>query len=216
MDASLMTMDGHFGAVGAIKKVKNPILVARKVMEETDHFLLVGEGAVKFARHFGFEEYNPITERAQKKLLELKQKGESSYFPKLKKYLEFGTVGAVALDKYQTLAVANSSGGIRGKLPGRVGDSAILGAGIYATIFGAATATGHGEGIMKLLLSKIAVDWMKTNDAQTAIDIALKEAKKANCLCGIIGIDIKGNIGLGKTTDYMAWASIKDGAFLSF
>lgn len=216
MDASLMTMDGHFGAVGAIKNVKNPILVARKVMEETDHLLLVSEGAVKLARYFGFEEYNPITERTKKKLAELKQKGESTYFPKIKRYLDFGTVGAVALDKNQAIAVANSSGGIRGKLPGRVGDSAILGAGIYATIFGASTATGHGEKIMKLLLSKIAVDWMKTNDAQTAIEIALKEAKKANCLCGIIGIDVKGNVGFGKTTEYMAWASIKDGALVSF
>lgn len=216
MDASLMTMDGHFGAVGAIKDLKNPILVARKVMEETDHLLLVGEGAIKFARHMGFVKHNPITKRQQEKLAKLKEKGESHYFPKLKKYLKYGTVGAVAFDKNQTVAVANSSGGIRGKLPGRVGDSAILGAGTFASLFGAVTATGHGEWIMKLLLSKITVDLMKTYNAQTAIELALKEVKKYGCLCGIIGIDVKGNIGFGKTTEYMAWAYLRDGALISF
>jgi beta-aspartyl-peptidase (threonine type) len=216
MDASLMTMDGHFGAVGAIKDVKNPILVARKIMEQTDHLLLVGDGAIKFARHLGFEKHNPITKRQQEKLTKLKEKGESQYFPNLKKYLKYGTVGAVAFDKNQTIAVANSSGGIRGKLPGRVGDSAILGAGTYASVFGGATATGHGEWIMKLLLSKMVVDWMKNNNAQTAIEHALKEAKQAGCFCGIIGIDNKGNIGFGKTTKYMAWAYLKDGSLISF
>jgi beta-aspartyl-peptidase (threonine type) len=216
MDASLMTMDGHFGAVGAIKDVKNPILVARKIMEQTDHLLLVGDGAIKFARHLGFEKHNPITKRQQEKLTKLKEKGESQYFPNLKKYLKYGTVGAIAFDKNQTIAVANSSGGIRGKLPGRVGDSAILGAGTYASVFGGATATGHGEWIMKLLLSKMVVDWMKNNNAQTAIEHALKEAKQAGCFCGIIGIDNKGNIGFGKTTKYMAWAYLKDGSLISF
>ncbi len=216
MDASLMTMDGHFGAVGAIKDVKNPILVARKVMEQTDHLLLVGDGALKFARHLGFEKHNLITKRQQEKLAKLKKKGESHYFPNLKKYLRYGTVGAVAFDKNQTIAVANSSGGIRGKLPGRVGDSSILGTGTYASIHGGATATGHGEWIMKLLLSKKVVDGMKNNDAQSAIELALKEAKQAGCFCGVIGIDSKGNIGFGKTTEYMAWAYLKDGSLISF
>ena len=179
MDASLMTMRGHFGAVGAIKEVKNPILVARKVMEETDHLLLVGEGAVKFARYMKFEKYNPITKRQQNKLAQFKEKGASQYFPNLKKYLKYGTVGAVAFDRYQQVAVANSSGGIRGKLPGRVGDSALLGAGVFASVLGAVTATGHGECITKLFLSKITVDMMKIHSAQTAIEFALKEAKKS-------------------------------------
>lgn len=216
MDASLMTMQGHFGAVGAIKEVKNPILVARKVMEETDHLLLVGEGATKFARYSGFEKYNPITKRAKDKLAELKQKSKSTYFPKLKKFLKYGTVGAVAFDRHHQVAVANSSGGIRGKLPGRVGDSALLGAGVYASVLGAVTATGHGECITKLFLSKITVDMMKTHHAQNAIERALKEAKKLGCACGVIGIDNRSNIGFGKTTEYMAWAYIRDGALLSF
>lgn len=216
MDASLMTMRGHFGAVGAIKEVKNPILVARKVMEETDHLLLVGEGAVKFARYMKFEKYNPITKRQQNKLAQLKEKGKSQYFPNLKKYLKYGTVGAVAFDRFQQVAVANSSGGIRGKLPGRVGDSALLGAGVYASELGAVTATGHGECITKLFLSKITVDMMKIHSAQTAIELALKEPKKIGCACGVIGIDNRGNIGFGKTTEYMAWAYLRDNALVSF
>ena len=216
MDASLMTMEGHFGAVGAIKDVKNPILVAQKVMGETDHLLLVGEGAIKFARYMKFEKYSPITKRQQEKLTQFKEKGESQYFPKLQKYLNYGTVGAVAFDRHQQVAVANSSGGIRGKLPGRVGDSALLGAGVYASVLGAVTATGHGECITKLFLSKITVDMMKIHDAQTAIELALKEAKKIGCACGAIGIDTKGNIGFGKTTEYMAWAYVRDNALVSF
>jgi L-asparaginase / beta-aspartyl-peptidase len=216
MDASLMTMRGHFGAVGAIKEVKNPILVARKVMEETDHLLLVGEGALQFARYMKFEKYNPVTKRQQIKLAQLKEKGKSQYFPNLKKYLKYGTVGAVAFDRYQEVAVANSSGGIRGKLPGRVGDSAMLGAGVYASEVGAVTATGHGECITKLFLSKITVDMMKNYNAQTAIELALKEAKKNGCPCGLIGIDNKGNIGFGQTAEYMAWSYIRDNALVSF
>jgi beta-aspartyl-peptidase (threonine type) len=216
MDASVMTEEGHFGAVGAIKYVKNPILVARKVMEETDHMLLVGEGAVKFARYARFEKYNPVTEQQKEKLAELKRKGESRYMPKLKKYLDYGTVGAVAIDKNQKVAAATSSGGIRGKLPGRVGDSAILGAGTYASLFGAVSATGHGECILKLLLAKMAVDFMKTYEASIAIDLILKEAKRNGCLCGMIGIDVKGSIGFGKTTELMSWAYIRDGALVSF
>jgi L-asparaginase / beta-aspartyl-peptidase len=216
MDASLMTMRGHFGAVGAIKEVKNSILVARKVMEKTDHLLLVGEGALKFARYMKFEKYNPITKRQQNKLAQFKEKGESQYFPNLKKYLKYGTVGAVAFDRYQQVAVASSSGGIRGKLPGRVGDSALLGAGVYASVLGAVTATGHGECITKLFLSKITVDLMKIHAAQTAIELALKEAKKIGCACGVIGIDNRGNIGFGKTTEYMAWAYLRDNALVSF
>lgn len=216
MDASVMTHLGEFGAVGCIKDVKNPIYVARKVMEETDHLLLVGSGAEKFARRMGFEKYNPITETQKERLLKLKANPESEYFPKLKKYLDLGTVGAVAFDNKNRIAVANSTGGIRGKLPGRVGDSAILGAGAYASLLGGAVATGHGEMIMKLLLSKMTVDSMKLYEAQIAIDIMIKEARKNNCTCGIIGIDAKGNLGFGKTAEVLAWAYVRDGALISF
>jgi beta-aspartyl-peptidase (threonine type) len=211
MDASVMTEDGNFGAVGAIRQVKNPILVARKVMEQTDHMLLVGEGATKFARLMGFEKYQKITQRSKDRLAKLKKEGKSVYFPKLKKYMKLGTVGAIALDNKKRIAVATSTGGINGRLSGRVGDSAILGAGTYADYNGGATATGHGEMIMKLFLSKMVVDLMKKYSTQHAIDIALKQERTHKALCGLIALDKKGNVGIGFTTKSMSWGYIKDG-----
>ncbi len=153
MDAGIMTGDGRFGAVGAITRIKNPILVARKVMEETDHLLLVGSGARKFARFHGFQDHQKISPLQRQRLQDLKTQGKSLYFRKIKKYLKLGTVGAIAIDNNKQIAVATSTGGILGNLPGRIGDSPIIGAGLYATPIGAAAATGHGEGIMRLFLS---------------------------------------------------------------
>jgi len=211
MDASVMTDDGQFGAVGAIRQVKNPILVARKVMTETDHMLLVGDGATRFARLMGFEKYQKITQRSKDRLAKLKKEGRSIYFPKLKKYMKLGTVGAIALDNKKRIAVATSTGGINGRLPGRVGDSAILGAGTYADENGGVTATGHGEMIMKMFLSKLVVDLIKKYSAQQAIDIALKQVRTQKALCGVIALDKKGNIGIGFTSKSMSWGFIKDG-----
>lgn len=211
MDASIMTGDGHLGAVGAIRQVKNPILVARKVMEQTDHLLLVGDGATKFARLMGFEKYEKITQRSKERLAKLKKEGRSIYFPKLKKYMKLGTVGAIALDNKKRIAVATSTGGINGRLSGRVGDSAIIGAGTYADKNGGASATGHGEMIMKLFLSKLVVDLMKKYSAQRSVDIALKQVREQKALCGLIALDKKGNIGIGYTSKSMSWGYIKDG-----
>jgi beta-aspartyl-peptidase (threonine type) len=210
MDASIMTDDGQFGAVGAIRQVKNPILVARKVMTETDHMLLVSDGAIRFARLMGFEKYEKIIQRSKDRLAKLKKEGRSIYFPKLKKYMKLGTVGAIALDNKKRIAVATSTGGINGRLSGRVGDSAILGAGTYADYNGGATATGHGEMIMKLFLSKLVVDLMKRYSAQQAINITLKQVRKEKALCGLIALDKKSNVGIGYTSKSMSWGYIKD------
>ncbi|MCX7785962.1 MAG: isoaspartyl peptidase/L-asparaginase family protein [candidate division WOR-3 bacterium] len=216
MDAGVMTDKGNFGAVAAISQVRNPILVARKVMEETDHLLLVGAGAQKFARRCGFKKYQKITAIQRKRLHELKTTGKSLYFRKIKKYLNLGTVGAIALDRNKNIAVATSTGGILGKLPGRIGDSAIIGAGLYANKTGAATATGHGEGIMRLLLSKMVVDLMAKYSAQKAVDRAMEYAKTKGVLCGVIALNKKGDIGYGNTTPMMSWAYIKDGKIKMF
>lgn len=211
MDASVMTSNGSFGAVGCIERVKNPILIAKRVMEETDHLLLVGKGALRFARLRGFKPYNPITERRKRMLEKIKKEG-SPYLPNLKKFLkEFGTVGAVALDKQGRLAVATSSGGLIGKLPGRVGDSAIIGAGTYTSEYGGTSATGNGECIMKLFITRRAVSLMKAHPAQRAIDTVIEEATKQNCKCGLVGIDYKGNVGFGFNTESMAFGYIKNG-----
>jgi beta-aspartyl-peptidase (threonine type) len=217
MDACVMCSDQSMGAVAAIKDVKNPIAVARKVMEETDHILLAGEGATQFARKMGFPYYDPLTP-ARKKLWEesvrqLRHSKSHHYFNKLGNFLEStDTVGAVAIDKEGKIACACSTGGITLHLQGRVGDTPLLGAGNYANEFGGASATGHGECIAKLLLSKTAVDLMKKYTAQTALSKALEATEKFGCRFGIIAIDKKGDVGAAYNTEWMPYAYIgKDG-----
>jgi beta-aspartyl-peptidase (threonine type) len=217
LDASVMTSNGNFGAVAAIEQVKNPILVARQVMENTDHLLLVGKGAQSFARKMGFKKYEKILNIQKKRLERFKRRGNSVYFPKLNNYLKLGTVGAVALDKNNQIAVANSTGGILGKMPGRVGDTPIFGAGVYATENGGATVTGHGEEIIRLFLSKYVIDLMDKLPAHKAVNTAVDTAKEKSALCGIIGLDRKGNVGYGFTTKSMSWGYIdKSGALRLF
>ncbi len=216
MDASLMFIrhtgeEPQFGAVAAIKSVKNPILIALKVLEETDHLLLAGEGALKFARKLGFDPHNPVTESRLKQLEDYKQKGDFGYFTKLSNYLRWETVGAVAIDDKGGIAVATSTGGILGKLPGRVGDTSIIGGGTYVSSFGGASATGHGEGIMKLLLTEYTTNLMSKHPAQEAVEMAVKKATDKNVRCGLIGLDTKGNIGFSFNTETMSWGYIREG-----
>jgi beta-aspartyl-peptidase (threonine type) len=148
MDASVMT--GHelrCGGVAAIRRVRNPILVARRVMEATGHVLLAGRGATAFARRQGFRSYDPVTREARDRL-----RSGLALEPAR------GTVGAVARDARGELAAATSTGGIALKLPGRVGDSPIPGAGNYATPRAAASATGRGELILRHAVTKTLCD----------------------------------------------------------
>ena len=223
MDASIMkgsTLEA--GAVAGVENIKNPILLARKVMEETDHVLLAGEGAMKFARAMGFEYYNPITEERRKKWMELKEKFETGEAELpwhkmqelIKKHPELlgGTVGCVAISEGEIVA-GTSTGGVFFKLFGRVGDTPLIGAGTYATSFGGASATGIGEGIIRVVLSKSACDFMRIGvsapkAAEAVIDIVNSSVKTAT---GIITIDHMGNIGFAHNTPTMPVAYIKDG-----
>jgi len=203
LDAAIMKDDLQCGAVACIKGVKNPILVARKVLEETNHVLLVGEGATRFARLMGFQPYNPITLK-RKKMLH-------------KKFIDkYGTVGACAIDKDNRFASGTSTGGTLMHLPGRVGDTPVIGAGTYACEWGAVSCTGHGECIIKLCLAKTACDAMKLMTAQKAINLALKVAGKHGCDCGLIGVDKRGRVGFGFNTAEMIWAYIKNGELRQF
>ncbi len=198
MDAAVMTQDGRFGGVCCITGVKNPVLVAQKVLTETDHLLLCGEGATAFARRLGFEPADVVTERARARLERLKAGEGPDHFPK-------GTVGAVAIDRHGRLAVATSSGGITGRLWGRVGDTAVPGAGTYAAPWGAVSCTGHGEEIMRLHLAKDAVDRMKRLPASVAATLVLSEAKRRKARCGLVGFDARGGVCFGHTTPDMAY-----------
>ncbi len=193
MDASIMTSDGRCGAVGCIKGVKNPIEIAYLVMEKTDHILLCGEGATQFARLYGVKYFNPISEKALRFWREYFDK-KDRYFKHYKEF--YSTVGAVAINSSGRLCAGTSTGGILHKLPGRVGDSAIIGAGTYCSKEGAASATGHGEGIIKNFITKYAVDMLKKYSAKETAELC----KKINCKFGIIIVDKNGEIGFSFTT----------------
>jgi beta-aspartyl-peptidase (threonine type) len=228
MDASIMTSHLQCGAIATLRNVKNPITLARKVMQLTDHVLLAGEGANHFARVMNEPSYDPVTpeRRARWKeiralletdLAEAMQKDELEHWTRMATYIEryltfeeralHSTVGAVALDDDGLLAVGTSTGGIWFKLPGRVGDTPLIGAGSYANHHGAASATGHGEGIIKLLLTHRAVHLMAEMTAQEACDEAIAEATMRNVECGLIGIDAAGNVGSAYNTPSMPTAS---------
>jgi beta-aspartyl-peptidase (threonine type) len=204
MDAAVMTQTGGFGGVLAVTGIRNPVLVARKVMAETDHLLMAGEGAVAFARKCGFKEYNPVTERSRERLKELQEKGESPYFD-MEKAKKFGTVGAVAIDRHGRLAVATSSGGITGRMTGRVGDSAIPGAGTWAGPSGAVSCTGHGEAILRLTLARDLVERMKTMPASVAMTLVMGEARRRKFQVGAVGLDARAGVAFGHTTPDMSY-----------
>lgn len=178
MDASVMTSDGRFGSVACIRGVKNPILVAARVME-TPHLMLAGGGATAFARRLGFPEYDPTTPGARAKygraLAELKGAGDGTYAPDAAPWKKSGirpywnfpgeppdcdTVGAVVRDSSGRFAATASTGGTVYMLQGRVGDSPLMGCGVYAGPHGAVAATGVGEEIVRRLLSKTVYDWL--------------------------------------------------------
>jgi len=224
MDAAIMrgkTLEA--GAVAGIWGVKNPISVARKVMEKTDHVLLIGEGAVKFARLLGFEEYDPVTEERLKQWEELRkkliEKGEVRHWKKLNELIkEFpevlrSTVGAVAFDGDEVVA-GTSTGGVFLKMFGRVGDTPIIGGGTYANEVAGASCTGLGEVAIKLALAKSATDLVRLGlDAQAASEAAISLATKyfGRDTMGIIMVDARGNVGFAKNTKHMSYAFMRDG-----
>lgn len=212
MDAAVMTQDGRFGGVCCITGVKNPILVAERVMRDTDHLLLSGEGAVRFARQAGFEEFDTVTDRARAQLEEFLKDPGSGRFPKSAGH---GTAGAVAIDRHGRVAAATSSGGITGRLPGRVGDSALVGCGTFAGPSGAVSCTGHGEEIMRAMLGREVVEKMRTMPAAVAVTLAISESKRRKQDVGAVGMDARGTVGFGHTTPDMAWGyMVADRVFL--
>ncbi|PTW61341.1 beta-aspartyl-peptidase (threonine type) [Breoghania corrubedonensis] len=151
MDAAIMRgRDRAAGTVAGIHGVRNPICLARRVMERSDHVMFCGAGAQVFALEQGFEELPASyfeTEHRRNQLREAQEKNEISLDHNDHKY---GTVGCVARDRNGDLAAATSTGGMTNKRPGRVGDSPVIGAGTYASNDGAAiSATGHGEAFIR-------------------------------------------------------------------
>jgi len=220
MDAIIVDgWNGRTGAVAAIKRVKNPILVARKVMEETDHVLLVGEGATEFARYFRFEDYNPLTEERKRAWEELRNKlvkGEHtpmlSYWSKISQFARLGdTVGAVALDRNGCIAAGTSSGGFPMKLPGRVGDVPIINASTVANNICGVSLTGHGEIILKNMVAKHVAELVEKgeeplNALTKTFSKILKDLRSDGVLLGGICLDAKGRVGVTRNTELMPHA----------
>lgn len=153
-DASIMDSEGNAGAVAYLQNILHPISVARKVMEETDHVLLAGEGALAFARSQGFPEVNLLTEKSR-----------SDWKKKFPPENTHDTIAMLAQDAQGNLAGACTTSGMAFKLPGRVGDSPIIGAGLYVdNEVGAAGATGVGEWVLKYCASFLVVEFMRWGD----------------------------------------------------
>jgi beta-aspartyl-peptidase (threonine type) len=201
MDAILVDANRfNYGAVAGVKTVQHPISLARGVLEQTDNCFFVGQGADDLARQLGFP-YKPniefVTETELKNYH--KQKVEQSGAT--------GTVGAVALDHHGNLAVATSTGGVRNKIPGRVGDTPLFGSGAYADVMlGGVSATGVGEQVMRYMLGRYAVHQIdEQTNAQAAATRAAEfiQSKFDDPQIGLIMADMNGNLGAVHTTQAM-------------
>ncbi|HLC47618.1 MAG TPA: isoaspartyl peptidase/L-asparaginase [Candidatus Norongarragalinales archaeon] len=204
MDAMVMTGDLLAGAVAALQEFPNPISVARRVMEKTQHMLLVGKGAAIFAEKQGFERMHIMDLVSHREFRSWKDNKE----------MPFGTVGAVALDKQGGLAQGTSTGGTRGKMVGRVGDSPLIGAGGYCdSDTGGASTTGHGESFMKILACKTACDYLRTEkSAQLAAEKTIKLMEiRTSGKVGIILLGKDGDIGIAFNTARMARGFAREG-----
>ena len=220
-DAAIM--DGaslRGGAVAIVRGVRNPVRLARIVMEQTDHVLIAGRGAERLAQAYEMQRANlKVRERVQAwrrgqiDFTKGKVKHLSRNYKLLKKGLldALDTVGALALDTDGNLAAACSTGGLSLKLPGRIGDTAILGAGLYAdNAVGAATATGVGEIAIRTAISKTACDLMDKSSAGVAAKHVIKTvSKRIGKGLGILTLDLQGRYGVAHSTRHLCWAVVE-------
>jgi beta-aspartyl-peptidase (threonine type) len=220
MDAAIMNgKDLSAGSVGMVKNIKNPVRVARLVMQRTNHVMLVSRGVTEFGKllKLEFKRSRPTTTSLAK--YDLYKKNENGIFQKEwprnsrlyvagAKFLErhSGTVGAVAIDRAGNTASAVSTGGRWFKMTGRIGDSAIIGSGLYADNgSGAACATGIGEFIMRLCLAKEACISMRKYNAKIASKKAIRllSYRFGRNSGGIITVDKHGHFGMDTNTHSM-------------
>jgi len=223
MDAAIMDgRDLSAGAVAAVDNIANPVQLARLVMTESEHVMLIAEGAMRFADHCGMErvpeDYFYTTDRVEqlrqarlqhKIMLDHDDTEEDTEDQK------YGTIGAIARDPQGNLAAATSTGGIVNKRMGRVGDSPIIGAGVYAdNETCAVSATGFGEDFMRSVISKTIADfiYMKGMDAKQATAAGIEYlVRKVKGRGGVIVIDSQGNCSSGFTTKKMIHGWIERG-----
>lgn len=197
------------GAVAAVSRVRNPILLARAVMELTPHVLMVGAGAERLSRRAGIRlcrAQELVSRRALERWRARMAQGGGRGAPRAAR-LGHGTVGAAAVDSRGVLAAATSTGGYPRKLAGRVGDSAILGAGFFVAETGAASATGLGEAIIKVALCREAVsalEWVTPSVAAARAIAGISRIPGAEG--GIVLVDRKSRVGFAHNAQRMAVA----------
>ena len=223
MDAAIMNgFDLNAGAVAAVSNIANPIQLARRVMTQSEHVMLISDGALEFAKHCDVkltkDEYFFTEERVQqfkeaqqanKMMLDHDESDGASEDQK------YGTIGAIARDPQGDLAAATSTGGIVNKRLGRVGDSPIIGSGVYAdNETCAVSATGYGEDFMRTVISKTISDfiYMKGMNAEQATEAGIEYlSRKVKGRGGVIVIDKEGNCSSGFTTKKMIHGWIENG-----
>ncbi len=221
------------GAAATLQRIKNPIQLARKILEHCPHMMLVAEGAERFAKAQGIQLCKPEELVSEAEWTAWQKCKEDTHAAEHHRGHEQGTVGAVAIDAAGHLFAATSTGGTCCKLPGRVGDSPLIGCGCYAdSEAGGVSCTGYGEAIMKVVLAKTAVDLLRqraicvdspaasSSDTSTA-DLAAREAvhlfaKRTHATGGLILLDRHGNPGFAFNTPRMAYGYVApDATFIT-
>ncbi|MCM4169271.1 N(4)-(Beta-N-acetylglucosaminyl)-L-asparaginase [Arenibacter antarcticus] len=199
LDACIMDKDANCGAVLCMENIAHPISVARKVMEETPHVMLVGKGAEQFAYEQGFQKTNLLTEKAKKDWLEWKKNSQYETIINIENH---DTIGMLAIDKNGDIAGACTTSGMGYKMAGRVGDSPIIGAGLFVdNEVGGATATGVGEEVVRTVGSFLIVELMRQGKSpQEACEegvrrIMEKNKDRTDFQIGFIAINKKGETG---------------------
>lgn len=199
LDACIMDKDGNCGAVLAMQNIANPISVARKVMEDTPHVMLAGQGAEQFAYEKGYEKVNLLTEQSRLEWLEWKKTSEYKPIINIENH---DTIGMLAIDKNGDIAGGCTTSGMGYKMAGRVGDSPIIGAGLFVdNEVGGATATGVGEEVVRTVGSFLIVELMRQGKSpQEACEEGVKRIMAKNegrndFQIGFIAINKKGETG---------------------
>ena len=210
LDSCIMDEFANIGSVAALENIKHPVSVARAVMEKTPHVMLVGDGALQFALEQGFRKDNLLTEDSEKEWKEWLKTSE--YLPKAN-IENHDTIGMIALDAHGNLSGACTTSGMAFKMHGRVGDSPIIGAGLYVdNEIGAATATGHGEEVIRIVGCHLVVELMRQGKSpqkacEEAVARIVKLTKNRNKNLKDIQV---GFIALNKKGEYGAYC-IQDG-----
>jgi beta-aspartyl-peptidase (threonine type) len=221
-------MDGttlKAGSVAAVERIRNPIRLARQVLEHSEHMMIVAAGAEKFAVEHGIALCAPEDLIHERERVAWARCLEDSHAAEHHVGHESGTVGAVALDQHGHLVAGTSTGGTCCKLPGRVGDSPLIGCGCYADAeAGGVSCTGHGEGIMKIVMAKKATDLLQGQSvlvphreragplsfAQAVADACVRKlAHRARTTGGLILMDREGHPAAAFNTPRMAYGYVE-------